>query len=262
MYGTDISDIPILDDQEQVDDHVDDLAGDDAQLRRMLEDDSPSDEQLRFVGAGGWLAPPSDRSDCGGIPKGMPTDKVDGHKIEVFRFNDKGGQSLMAEYSIDGLNDQDVREIFDKYKLKDGESRSLQESTMNAIKAMQEVQKLKQSKRKAAALPKAGRTSQHRETATMPEPRKSRVEVAFDFGGLDGVRRARYTDAYVSDSLLVLVADDSLVDSGVWEPPDLGPEVKFEVKISGHPEPLRVFSCGLRHQYGGNMFYLLFLDAS
>jgi len=51
-----------------------------------------------------------------------------------------------------------------------------------------------------------------------------------------------------------------MVNSGVYEPPDLGPNSKFEIDVSNMSEPLVVFSCGLSHSYDGKMFYLLFVD--
>lgn len=242
----DISDIPVVGGDSDTDGY-DEI---EAELQLLAEDDEPLPQQLELAKTGGWLAPP--------ISKLPIADQFAGKKVELIRFSGDASESSsrLAAYSVDGFNDPVVQRVLKKYALADGEVRTMVEHNRALTSAMQEIARIKKAQALEAAIPRTA-VRKHQEATNVE---KKRVEAVFNFGGVDGARRARYSGASVDGSLLVLIADDELVASGVWEPPDLGPEVKFEVTLSNMPEPLRVFSCGLRHSHEGKIFYLLFID--
>lgn len=239
-----------------------DLDAETASVMRELESEEPLEEQKRFQASGGWLAPKRSK-----MP--MPDKAMAGKRVRLIKFDENGSETQLADYTVDGMNDPLVRAVFKKHALtSEDESRSFEDYSRVMTQAMREVQAAKSRKpTQQKPAPPSQQSTNRAESpqpqnpqpgrTTMPQPR---VDVVFKFGGIDGQRRARYSDAYVHDTLLVLVADEAMVNSGVYEPPDLGPNSKFEIDVSNMSEPLVVFSCGLSHSYDGKMFYLLFVD--
>lgn len=238
---------------------------DPAGVEAMLDDDTPSPEQLAIArGRGGILIGKSDRSESGGIPLGSPPDAVGGTVVKLDPLNRHG---VTAEFTVDGLGDSVIREVCGRYAARiAGADPSERLAAMEA--AYVEIAAIKAALRRAAPpqpqhQSHAPRPPQAAAPPAGPPPAAgAAVDVVFDFGGVDGRRLARYRDAIIHDSVLVLVAAEADRAAGIYLPPAFGASRPFLVTLPGLPDPVRVFSGGVTYPYAGALHCVLFVDRS
>lgn len=253
-YGDDLPPVPVINDADDFD-VIDDVDA----VMAALDDEEPTEQQVSFQKAGGVIFTPSDRTDSGGIPLGQPPELLTGQQVRMDPLGrTSGGPSV--RFVLDGRDDPIVREVLKRHQLKPGEVRGRDEylKTYEAVMTEIAAEKRKQVAPESPALRKAAA----RAAAPVVEdvaPRTA-VDVTFDFGGVDGKRRARYRDVYIENDLLVLVAGTADLYTGVFEPPNLGPNRPIVVTVQGLDAPVRALSCGLTHTYGDSTFFLLFVD--
>lgn len=226
------------------------------------EDDVPSENMLEMVRHGAHITPREAM-----VP---PPDAVDRVKIAVVDGDDPTVASYVFE--LGGAGDPVMKEVVDRYATAATGPRSQQDRIAEAAAVYMEVCAAKRATGQevfpvsrtagsvASTAPRTREESAPQRTAPAKPPS---VQLTFDLGPA-GRMIGRYRSASIQETLLVLVADEDAVESGLYLPPNTGasPDGAISVIIPGLPKPVRVFSMDMTFRYEGSVFCILLIDRS